>query len=195
MDAGAIYQTDVTQIAKGSNPSERLYDVMNLRGVTIMLYAEISKTNYISPVTVTVALLAPKDTGTPGLIASTNFFRGNNDTRSLDFTNEVAGLGIHTLAINTDDYHVVYHKRILMGLSNVAQDPSAAIAEKHRYMKRYVKIARQVRYNTDDDNATDGRLYFVMYCDNVNRISDNAFEANLVKRSFRVITWFRDPKN
>jgi len=194
MDGGVLYSTDVTQIAKGTSPDTRLYDVMNLRGVTIYLYIENNRTNYTTPLTVSMALLGPKDTGTPGQITATNFFRGNNVTRALDFNSDISGLQTHTLAVNTDDYYVLFHRRFILGLNNTAWDASAENAERNRYFKKYVKINRQVRYNTDDDNATDGRCYFVMWCDRIDRANEETFDAALAVRSFRTITWFRDPK-
>ena len=75
-----------------------------------------------TPIYLNIAVLAPKQT-TNDTIEATNFFRNNEDARSMDFSINRTGLEMHCCPINSDDYTILKHRRYVL---NTVNQPTAS---------------------------------------------------------------------
>lgn len=195
-ETSTLYTQPINDIVPGTAIDNRLRDIVNLRGFTLHweMY-NLPQTSAPSdtqlPVYFHVAILGIKETE-GNQVNADKFFRGNNNTRAINFNEDLSAIQLDTLSINTDDYFVLYHRRMLIGgtQDNAQENGSRA---QYRRGKKYIKVNRQVRYNTDSQIPTDGRCFLVWYADWMTRPGFNA-EFQEYVFSARVITWFKEPK-
>lgn len=152
-----LYVHSLTTLTKGSANNERERDIINCRGIRLKCYFENMYTNYTS---VNVAVISPKDCNTT-VPNGTDLFRANDQYRWRNFQGGMSGWARAQQSINTDKYLVHFHKRFVLP----ARDP--ANGKYHRYFKRWLKINRQLRFETKPDGnesaPVNGDIYLMTW--------------------------------
>lgn len=187
-----LYQLDLTAVGPGTDINRRLRQHVKMTGWKICM--EIRCT-INTPLYLNIAVLAPKQT-TNDTIEATNFFRNNEDARSMDFSINRTGLEMHCCPINSDDYTILKHRRYVL---NTVNQPTASWSKQSGSswinVNWWVPLRRQVRYLPGESStATDGRVFHVFWFDVWGNPSGTA-AANCANVSSKVITYFREPRN
>lgn len=184
-----LYWRELTDISKGSEIDDRERDLINIRGFKIcMMTWNVSN----EPTYFNWAIITPK--GCSGLgegnsVSDSNFFRGYDDTRELDFSPSLSAIQFHCNAINSDVWTVLKHKRHILG-----EDTTGTFTLRNRYpnaklIMRYFKMNRSVRYN---DGRCTTPVFWVWWYDKINANGGALAEPDL-RAQWRRITYFREP--
>lgn len=115
------------------------------------------------PMTVNIAVLCPLHS----IVAPTvfDFLRAPNNLfgRGRDFTTGLNNYEMHRSAINTDKYTVLLHKRYVVGPQRSSNIPFMNESSKNYIqLKKYVRINRQLRYESD---VCSTPIFFLMWLD------------------------------
>lgn len=177
---------------------DRQRNIVNLRGIKlcVALNSKISG----QPLYLNYAIVWPKNG--QQLVASQstygNFFRqtlgGSN--RSQDFGVGLSALEFHCTPINTDDWAVLMHKRMILNQNSSAPSTfNNQNGNSYRHIMKYVKIGRQVRFSNLNQNTPEsGQLYVVFWCDVMNAQFGSASVPNALNMAEYYVTYFREPK-
>ncbi|ASH99185.1 capsid protein [Giant panda circovirus 2] len=185
-----LYRTGVTDIPGGSNPDERLRNHVNLRGFKVCLEF---RNNVTTPLYVNVAVLAPKNTS-GNILSETDFFRDSGTTRAKDFSTALTAMEFHCLPVNTDDYVVLKHKRFRLGPLPGATLYQNSVGNNYKNVDWYIKLGRQVRYESSSSQATDGHVSVAYWCDAWGAAAGTAAASGSMSVSQRYITYWKEPK-
>lgn len=161
IQSNLLNQTELTEIAAGTDRKTRERDVMNFRGFALKLHA----TNIVNrPVYFVVAVIGTRD---GALVNGTDFFRDpGGDTRYLNFNN-TGFTGVHRAyyPINTAKYALLWRKTYKMGNSSNAAGYTSGVAPKnHLTIKKYFRINRQVQYSGSDALSCFNKIHLVWWC-------------------------------
>lgn len=191
-----LYAYDMTSIPQTSSNSidQRQRDIINMRGFKVCL---LIRNRTAQPMTFNMAVISPKgdqtglSTGDTGSTLVLNFFRGNGNTREVDFGSAITNNQYHCLPINTDRWVVLAHqRRILRNQTNTGNYTN----ETPNYFKiqKYFKINRQIRY--DNVGSSTSPVYFVYWIDLFMALSTGVAAAQAVDFQREFVTYFREPK-
>jgi len=188
-DTRTLYNVNLLSMIRGNgdNINNRARDIVNVRGMKMCVEMENlgSKSLWVH-----TALIVPKNrTSTFG---SADFFRseGLNDRRSNDFDTSLDSMQMRCLPINTDEWHVISHKRkFLPGSSSSDKSGSTNAA-----VDTYHPINRQFRFDGPGAGACNTPIYFVYWADGLGVGNAGGPVLNGWSLGFRNVTYFREPK-
>lgn len=170
----------------GDNRNERQRQVANVRGWKICASIDNQRTN---PLYFNIAVVVTKN----GTFGTNDFFRGRDDERSMNFSTGLTSNEFHCLPINTDKYHVLMHRRILLNGSSAVSNVNYS-GSSYAIVDKWVTLGRQIRYETIDTATTaneDARLVF--WADDFGASATTAIQTDAFKMQASICCYFRDP--
>jgi len=192
-----LYAYDVTAIEQGTLPNQRTRDIVNFRGIKICMDV-LNVTDPNRPVFFNWAVISPK---AANYIDELQFFRSNADNRAVNFDNAtLTSMDYHCRGLNTDEFNIICHKRsILAPLSSGGQFSGKT----NKRVMSYIKIARQIRYNSfripdtdppEQEEKCTSPIFFVWWCAREGYGGETAAEDSVVV-DLRIISYFRNPRD
>lgn len=187
-----LYVLDLTALQQGFDINQRLRQHVKMTGWKI---CHEFRWTVNTPGYLNIAVLSPKQTTTDS-VEPLNFFRNNEDARSMDFSTLRTGLEFHCCPINSDDYTILRHKRYVL---NTVNQPTASWSKQSGSswinVNWWVPLRRQVRYQPGESaTPTDGRVFLVYWFDVWGNPSGTA-AASCAAVSAKVISYYREPRN
>lgn len=199
MNNGDWFWKDVTFIGQTTtnNIDGRQRQMVNFRGIKLMM--ELKNTQNDRDVIFNYAVVMRKNAAAAEPTQA-DWFRNWGDSttnRFKAFSKDNSTIQNNYGNINTDRYLVLLHKRVKLGPENangniVVTDFSRAASKK--YIKRYVKINRQIRYD-DASQRAETPLFLVIWCDNTNQAAGTRTQATACDVLIEVVQYFKEPKN
>lgn len=165
---------------------KRQRDVVNLRGIKLQMEW---RNNSNEPLQCHWCILCPKYRQG---IENSEFFRGHDNVRAVDFANTQSSTQFWTRPINTDDYTIIAHKRFTLAPKDGGVAYNAEGPKNFRTVNRYIKIQRQCRY--DGDELVNGRLWLCYWADKFMTPAGTAGATSAYGASHRILTYFKEPK-
>lgn len=142
------------------------------------------------------------DTGVAnsGSVAQTaSIFRDEaRDARTIFIDDTRTGLECHCLPLNTDEYHVLTHKKYRLGPAPAGSagptisEGNGSSGTNQRTIEQWVPLHRQIRYRTDDENSAAEKLFLIQWCSQFGELSTPTVPA-VVRVTKHVVTFFREP--
>ena len=187
---------NLTNILSGGEINQRADDMIYMGGYKIRMQIRNPRSE---PMMMHVAVVAPREyAGSSGSAdARVDFFRDVNGTRGLDFSEQLPSMQLHSRGINTDRYHVFFHKRYTLGpdASGTPQDGGyEAYTQKNwRYINQWVPIKRQIRYEGDAASDCVNTIYMFtwsdIFVDEAGQTPRQSFEGQ-----YEVIAFFKNSR-
>jgi hypothetical protein len=151
---------NVTDITNGTMDEENLRtrDVLDYRGFSY----ELNIVNPLDGVALhcNIAVVSPKHSL---IVDNVDWFRGQTNTRGVDFNVSLNSLDISKNAINTDKYNVLSHERYLIAPLNQGAPAQRNNGDaNYMHIKKYIKVNRQIRY---ENNLPTTPIFFLMWYD------------------------------
>lgn len=191
-DTRTLYYRELTDIGKGQERDDRERDLINLRGFKIC-FATWNATD--KPLYFNWAIVSPKGCAVASegnSVSETNFFRAYGTTRDADFSTNLASTQFHCLAINTDVWSVLKHKRTILAEKTGTNFAFRNTHTQFKLIHKYIKINRSVRYN--DDRCTTP-IFMVWWYDDVQAGQGEPALTNAVRSHWHRTAFFREPKS
>lgn len=169
---------------------ERQRNILNLRGTKLCF--EVTN-NTDDPLYFNCAVIVPK---LSSAVTTTDFFRGSTGERAEDFGVALTGLQFHCLPINSDKYHILWHKRYkLRPLNNSTGTQRATSGSNYMNIEKYIKYKRQIRFTGNSDtNAEGGAPFLVFWGARFDTASGTAVTAGGFTVQRRFISYFKEPR-
>lgn len=179
-----LYSNVMINIPDGGGIDQRQRNIVNFRGVKICMYFRNNHSTV--PKLLNIAMVIPKNEDVGPNIPVTDFFRGDGNSRAIDFEATLNFLDMHCRNINADKYRVLFHTRV-----SVQQNSNTASAGTFKFMK-YVPIKRQVEFEDGTLVSTPRKnVYLVYYFTDLN----NAVTTSAMHVSISTTQYFKEPKN
>lgn len=164
------------------NPHVRRRDITFIKGFRMCLQLQNTRENLVL---FNYAIIVPKAQQN---VTTQDFFRSRKNTeRGQDFDPTVLDSNdFHCSPINTDRYMVLGHKRYKLGATGATNPP------KFKFIDRYFKINRQLRYDDGSNIPLYHPIFVVFWFDEV---MSNAGTAPIVgmRRNINIKTYFSEP--
>lgn len=205
-----LYSRDLTWIDRASSNeiNERWREMINVRGFKMCMSVSGFSTGTLlndnKPLCLHMAILAMRNNvgNTPAQqqvnpVQIQDFFRGNGTSRAINFQNTLSGQEFNCLAINADAYVILWRKKYILGrIADPAQCSRGHNMPATRFIKKYIKLNRQVRYDeTTIDAASEGRIFLVYWLEqSQGAISGSGAIASSAGIDMHIVTFFREPK-
>lgn len=192
-DTRTLYTEELTTISQGDDIDQRERMLANVRGFKID--AEIRNNNGV-PMYVNVAVLCTKAGTSSGTIDTSDFFRASvGGNRGRDFSTILNSNEMHNLAINSDRYIILRHKRYRLGEDSSTQYNTQK-SNSYMNLKWYVPLKRQLRWDSGlGVQPENGEVWLVYWFDQFGSTTGTGASPAAVTTAWRVVTTFRDPKN
>lgn len=205
LDTRTLYSNDLTAILKAgsTNPVQRRQrDMINLRGFKINIRCG-SLGGINESLLLHAAVIHDKGRADAGLttvdpISSVDFFRGNGNSRAIDFSStNLASSEFNNLAINSDLYVVLHRETKKIQRLDINSPRNESYVE----MDMWVPIKRQVRYDnetdaTNEEFATDGRCFLVWWLEGFEGYAAGASpQLSVASMDRYCITFWKEPMN
>lgn len=169
--------------------ASRERDLANFIGVKVCM--EVRNIRDV-PLYFNWAIISPKKNTT---VPTANFFRGGDDDRSKDFGVAMNSLQFHCTPINSDLYEVLHHKRYLIGKQLSSEAFNDTNEPNFMNLDQYVKINRQIRYNSDSADPIADNIFLVYWFAGWGDGSTHVPVSSAAAVTLRTVTYFKDPKN
>lgn len=188
-----LYISELVQnLPEGTGNDARMRDNVNLRGWRIM--ANVTNLSF-SQVWLNIAIVSPREDGDLG-VSTTAFFRSYGAQRGINFNDNLNSADFHCRPINTDKYHILMHRRFMIGM----RPPSGAVSDGNVLMFiRYVTLKRQVRFNvpagSEDPETTNDRFWLVQWCDVNDSPIGTPSQTDVLSWINKTVTYFRNTKD
>lgn len=182
-----LYYSDILDIPRGTDINSRERDIINVKGFKLrMEFQNLTSTgNFLL---LNVALICPKSASS---VVSARFFRGDGNTRGVDFANALSSTEMHGMPINTDKYIVLHHSRYTLGES------SNDFPTDYLWIDKYIKINRQFRYEGNVDGTgtenTNDRLFLCYWADESMQAGGTVPAANVYRTQNKGTIYFNEP--
>lgn len=188
IDSRTLYSVPlITNITEGTGNSQRMRDLINLRGFKIRM--EINN-DLSGPIVFSIALVHPKATYD---LTTLDWFRDNGGDRATNFNDNLTSLDFATRQINTDRYAVFMHKKYRLSADG---DTSLPNTDRTRILDFYVPIKKQIRFDeVDVGELPVHQCYLVYWCDRLNAGSLTPPQQDAMTVNYRFITYFRNTKD
>lgn len=183
-----LYSATLVAVGRGPGISERMRDVINLRGFDINFDVRNDQTDPNKVMFMNIAVLAPKDRLD---IDVQDFFRSQSDLneRALDFSIFRTAVQFHRLPVNTDKFTILKHKRYTL-------NPKQAGIRGFRFStKMYIPLKRQLAYAGTANSTCTTPVFMVWWCDYMFNDTNQQPEVNSATIQYRVVTYFRETPN
>lgn len=190
-DSRVLYTQNLTELGFGDDINQRQRQLINLRGFKLCTHF---RNDDDDPIYLNVAVVHGKlSEAAP---TSVEFFRGNGNSRGVDFGSGLTPLQFHCLNINTDSYVILRHKRyIIKGKANTATNYVDRSGKNYMTMKWWIPLKRQLRYESNaSTQPTTGNVWLVYWADQIGATSGTASQLGVFTASERHITYFRETK-
>lgn len=193
-----LNQNTLTSIGAAAtlNKNARETDAVNIAGFKICLNF---RNNSDQPLYVNVAVISPKDQ-VAAAIPVGDFFRADGlNTRGISFADSsLNALQKHCMPINTDLYHILWHKRFkLAGQydSSPGPDPSHFSSGYPSYMtmEKFVPLRRQITFDNTSSTSSDDVCYLIMWHNHQHDGTGITPASNLVVGKY-ITTYFRESR-
>lgn len=193
----SLYAIEVTALIKDTgspvagenreNINTRQRGVAYISGVIVN---QVWRNNTNEPYLVRWALVHPHDNTESGLL--TDFFRGYNNERSLDFSNARSSIQKQTHPINVDENTVLYSGSMYLGPNAAAGAYTERSSVNMCSLNTYLPIKRQVRYDTDTVQNCNDKIFLVWWATQYLTAGTDDVPTAITTQS-DIITVFRDP--
>jgi len=195
VDTRELNSFDLVNIARETallaELNDRDRDIVNVRGFKI---EQIFRNKSGFPMTVNWAVIASKLTSQEVAPDPIEFFRGNDTNRGENFNVALNTLRLHKQPINTDRWAVLCHKRFRLN-RNGGEVFYNQNGKDYRWVKRYIKINRQIRFNgVTPLSQVQGQLWLVFWIDRMIQIGGAPVIVDQAEYQARIVTYFREPK-
>lgn len=195
-DGRSLYQQTLISVSKGSAMDQRERNIINVRGIKSEI---LVKNEFTAPLMLNIAIVSPKADAAItelGVVATKDFFRGYMGKRYQTFSEALSCIEMHYSGINTDIWHVLRHKRYMLGVgaknSTAYDDPNRP---SYRKIKWYLKVRRQVRFEDDSTVPVDGQMYMVFWCDTFGGTPGLTPQQDVLFWADRQTLYFKNPRN
>lgn len=183
--------TNIPQTANNTNANERQRHTINMRGAKLCF--EVNNTSAVqAPLYFHVAVVGLK--GKSSGVSNAGFFRGNGAIRNVDADSTLSALQWNCLPINSDDYTVLHHDKMVIGTAESSGSGSFKDPLRPSYLNynKWVSINRQIRY--DGASSTDAQhpIYVVYWFDRFGRSGSASATTNIAQVSEHHITYFKE---
>jgi len=219
MQARVLYGTRLDQIPLQGPYSHnervtRSRNIINFRGVKMCIrFSSTNDSRSGGKIGLNLAVVVPKDKcwednkqyDDPSHLMN-NFFRSNknNGDRAMDFPGfgtppvwEMLPTTTHCQPLNTDALAVISHQRRIIttppgGSNNSSLNPWGT----DWFVKKYIKINRQLRFNTnadsgDDDTYSTSPMWLLWWCDDFANTKSSQPNLDIVKGQMDCTAYFR----
>lgn len=180
---------DMLEVEQGTAINQRLRRLINVRGLEIRAFLRMGEAKLVtkSPLYVHLALVHPKTDSSVAI----DFFRADNSNRGLDFSSAGA-LQMVTSGLNTDKLDIYFHKKY-----KLSQDGryGAVGLGNHILFRKYVRLNRQIRYESDAANSAQDQLYFCVWCSTSESDASGNQLVDVLSIDRYCVLHFREPRN
>jgi len=191
-------------VGDGNSITARQRDIVNYRGFKFCMeykniyYNEVNGQLVKPPLYFNYAFVIDKrETADQTTINGTDFFRndGAGSTRSVDFGKLFPGITYHCLPINTDRFSILYRRRMILNATDGNEDFNSNFGSNYGYVEKYVKINRQLQFDTGGQLPVNGKIFFVYWCAPYGSGSSVTNEQPAIQLSYNFVNYFKEPKN
>lgn len=173
-------------VAEGTGNAQRLRDTVNLRGFVIQ--ANITSKFPDKILHFNWAVISPKND--LDVLVNTNFFRSYEDRRAQNFGDtDLSVVDYKLRPINTDKYNVLAHQRFTLSAAD-GQDGRGYM----RMIRKWIPLKRQLRFDTDTEERSYDKIFFVTWCD-INNTDTGASVANAVDIIVHNVAYWRNTRH
>lgn len=189
--ANTLHVVELSSIARGTALNERERDEITVRGVRIRADIVSVVTDNLHPYVWNYALVQLKQRGVVGAIGTsdidTDFFRGYESKRSVDFSTVDEGTLKRVLPVNSDKFEVLARGEVLLGPPR-ADCPGALTS---KTVDRYVPLNKKLSYGGTGATTCIYPIVFVYW--QTNYLTSNTIpEQEDVRQALCLLTTFRD---
>ena len=186
-----LFNARLTPVGQGTGINTRERDIINLRGIRLCMSVS---NRQATPLLCNVAIVARKNEADPPSITD-NFFRGTGGQRGQDFNlAQLDASEFHCYPLNTDKFHVFWHKRFK--LQNVGGSTyNTSNSKSYIMFKKYLKIKRQVRYQTSAGTSEEVPVRLLYWFDQIDSPANTAIVTGACFVQSHAIMYFRDTRN
>jgi len=166
-------------------------NLVNVRGIKIC--AEVNN-QLNEPLYLNMALLSVKN---GNVVSNVDFFRSPDasQTRSRNFANTLTSMDFHCLPLNSDQFTILKHKRYRLNGKETNNDYVANNGNTFMNIDWYKPIKRQIRFDENAQTLAETPIYLVYWCDRFGALTGTVSQANAMRFTWRVLTYFKEPKN
>lgn len=192
INTNTLYKINLTNIGtRGDAINARERGIINLSGWKIR--GEF-KNNFEGPLYLNIAVISKKNkTGQPD---ESNFFRGDEGERAIDFNGTGSALHKHRANINSDNWNVVMHQRFrLAGERDSSPGNSVQYSSgKASYMNytRWLGMRRQFRFDSNTDTEAETDVFLVYWCSSFCG-SGSTVSTGALDHNFDIVAYFKEP--
>lgn len=186
-----LYIQDLILIPKTTTNliDSRQRDVVNVKGVRCCFeWANL----VVHPLHINVAFVVPKSGN--DVATSTEFFRGMSTDRAQDFDTSLSSVELSCLPINTDKYTILKHKRFMLNPTSGGAVWDTQKGASYKKMKYYLRINRQMRFDSSSGVVEDGRVYLLYWADRFMNAGGAASLSTAFSVNEHHIVYFKEPK-
>jgi len=191
-DTRTLYNHSALDIPFGTALNQRERNIANVRGIKVCMEVK-SLSN--EPLYINVAMLAPKDG--VNAVDTNNFFRSSDDTaRARDFDINLNSNEFHCLAINTDKYTILKHKRMRLIPQGAGTTTTVSLTG-YSYMNLnwWIPLKRQIRWNAGTNQPVSGEVQLVYWADQFHTPTGTTPVIGEFSVMRRCVAYFKEPKN
>lgn len=192
-DSRTINMVDVTNILKedGTNVAaidRRGRQCVFVKGFNIQLVFRNLKSY---PIVCNWALVHPLRNQDVTNITS-GFYRDFTASRDIDHTPQLSSIIINNNSISPDRFAILARGKFMLAQSsNPNPDPSRAA---YRFVKRYVRLNKQIRFNDDNDSLAEDQIWFLHWADQIDANAGTIEQVGTYQLQHQIVTYFRPPK-
>lgn len=189
------YSVNMLQIARldsSFNIASRLRDVVFVSGFKVCVCVENLSTTTGDDLYFNIAAVSNKGNESASLI--NDWFRSYDGTaRSIDFNNAtLTALDRHCQPINSDQYVVHFHKRVI-----IKQSQSATVVgeyPKKYFLELWIPIKRQIRFDGGGASTSETKFNLVYWAGRMgDTIAESQIEVtNAYSIEYKIIACFKD---
>lgn len=191
-DTRTLYQVELTQLTRNTTDvaiDNRVRDIANIRGFKCCF--QIRANNGNSPLEVNWAVVSPKSSQA---VSVTDFFRGTDNTRSLDFGTARTSLENTCLPINTDLYTILTRKRFTLSPKDAAAADYNDNRRNFKMIEKWIPLKRQIRYDGASSTSATTPVYAVWWCDKSFAGTTDAATVGAATVMDKYVVYFKPPK-
>lgn len=189
-DTRTLYELDMTAIpATTTNEiDKRQRDIARFGGFKICCMA---RNNLTVPLYLNMAVVFDKKDPTT-FVSGNDFFRGNGDSRSQDFsTTTLSAMGFHCLPLNKDRFTILWHSRKILGAgTSPINNFSNYSRENHKVFKRWIPLKKQITYT---EGSANSKIWLLWWCDRMQGAPGDPITSQAVSMQRHVVSYFREP--
>lgn len=196
LQIGSLYTVDLTNLTRDVGPTGTGLFRANIdKRARGLCYISGFKLNIIyqnkraTPVILRWAVVHPKGGQS---FSTAGFFRAWGTSRDLDFGGATTCIQANNLPISSDRFHVLAQGKKQLNAVNNPNVWNEQRGGNHFFLRRWIRLKRQIRYNDDSTEDAESRIYFCYWVNNI--IGTVSQSADSFEVQSEIVTYFRDPK-